>query len=57
MRRLRAAYAPERIHLFGSRARDEAGEDSDYDFLVVVSDATAPAARASKIGNRALHAA
>lgn len=27
---------PERIYLFGSRARDDATEDSDYDILVVL---------------------
>jgi predicted nucleotidyltransferase len=29
---------PERIILFGSRAKDTAQHDSDFDFLVVVSD-------------------
>lgn len=29
---------PEAIYLFGSRARGDAHADSDYDFLVVVSD-------------------
>ena len=29
-------YSPERIYLFGSKARGDAGADSDYDFLVVV---------------------
>ncbi len=29
---------PEAIYLFGSRARGEAGNDSDYDLLVIVSD-------------------
>jgi predicted nucleotidyltransferase len=54
VRRLRAAYAPERIYLFGSRARGEGLADSDYDFLVVVADGTAPEARAGKIGYQAL---
>lgn len=36
VRRLVAALAPERIYLFGSRARGDATEDSDYDVLVVV---------------------
>jgi predicted nucleotidyltransferase len=30
------ALAPERIYLFGSRARGDATEESDYDLLVVV---------------------
>jgi predicted nucleotidyltransferase len=37
---------PEAIYLFGSRARGDAREDSDYDFLVVMAD-DAPAARRS----------
>jgi predicted nucleotidyltransferase len=54
VRRLREAYAPERIYLFGSRARGEAGEDSDYDLLIVVADDAAPKMRMSKIGYQAL---
>ncbi len=38
VRRLVDAYRPERIYLFGSHARGEAGPDSDYDLLVVVPD-------------------
>jgi predicted nucleotidyltransferase len=38
-RRLVAEFRPERIYLFGSRARDETTEDSDYDLMVVVNDA------------------
>ena len=38
VRRLRNAYQPERIYLFGSAARGDAGADSDYDLLVVVPD-------------------
>jgi len=36
VRRLVAAYHPQRIYLFGSVARGDAGPDSDYDILVVV---------------------
>lgn len=32
------ALDPEEIWLFGSRARGEADEDSDYDLLVVMAD-------------------
>lgn len=39
-RRLVKLYHPERIYLFGSAARGDAGPDSDYDFMVVVPDAT-----------------
>ena len=34
--RLVSALSPERIYLFGSRARGDATHDSDYDLLVVV---------------------
>ncbi|MGI8913777.1 MAG: nucleotidyltransferase domain-containing protein [Chloroflexota bacterium] len=37
VRRLVAAFQPERIHLFGSSARGDTGPDSDYDLTVVVS--------------------
>ncbi len=37
-RRLVDIYRPERIYLFGSRARGTARADSDYDLLVVVGD-------------------
>ncbi|MBW1953738.1 MAG: nucleotidyltransferase domain-containing protein, partial [Deltaproteobacteria bacterium] len=37
VRRLVAAFQPERIYLYGSRARGEAGPDSDYDLMLVVS--------------------
>jgi uncharacterized protein len=37
VRRLVAALQPERIYLFGSRARGEGSPESDYDVLVVVS--------------------
>ncbi len=39
-RRLVSLYRPTRVYLFGSKARGEFGEDSDYDFLVVVPDDT-----------------
>jgi predicted nucleotidyltransferase len=38
VRRLVEAYQPERVYLFGSVARGDAGPDSDYDLLVVVPD-------------------
>ena len=45
VRRLVELLHPERIYLFGSRARGDAGRDSDYDLMVVVSDLTEPAHR------------
>jgi predicted nucleotidyltransferase len=38
VRRLVAAYQPERMYLFGSHARGDAGPDSDFDLLVIVPD-------------------
>lgn len=38
--RIKAAYKPEQIWLFGSRARRTAHADSDWDLLVVVPDET-----------------
>jgi len=40
VRRLAEVYHPERIYLFGSAARGDAGPDSDYDFMVLVPDQT-----------------
>lgn len=38
LERLIAVYLPEKVFLFGSMARDEAGPDSDYDILIIVPD-------------------
>lgn len=40
VRRLVETYHPERIYLFGSRARGDRDAESDYDLMVVVSDDT-----------------
>ena len=45
VQRLVRAFAPERIYLFGSKARADAGTDSDYDLMVVVAHATEPGYR------------
>ncbi len=45
VRRLVEVLKPERIYLFGSKARGEAGADSDYDLMVVVPHATEPGYR------------
>ena len=54
VRRLVEAYQPERIYLFGSVARQEAGPDSDYDLLVVVPDRAPPERKDSKLAYRVL---
>jgi uncharacterized protein len=42
LERIVPALSPEAVYLFGSRARGDAGRDSDFDLLVVVSDDTPP---------------
>ncbi len=42
VRRLVEALHPDRIYLFGSRARGDWTEDSDYDFMVVVAESASP---------------
>jgi predicted nucleotidyltransferase len=52
--RLVAAFNPEAIYLYGSRARGEAREDSDYDLLMVVSASSLPRYRRDQAAFRAL---
>lgn len=52
--RLVAAYQPERVYLFGSKARGDAGPDSDYDLMVVVPDSAPPEARRSRLAYEVL---
>lgn len=40
LERVLREWQPERIHLFGSRARGDAHPESDWDFLVVVPDSS-----------------
>jgi predicted nucleotidyltransferase len=54
VRKLVEAYQPERIYLFGSVARGDAGPDSDYDLLVVVPDDAPPERRRSRLAYDAL---
>jgi len=54
LRRLVPAYEPERVYLFGSRARGEAGPDSDYDLLLVVADDAPPERRRSRLAYEVL---
>ncbi|HYG87096.1 MAG TPA: nucleotidyltransferase domain-containing protein [Azospirillum sp.] len=42
VRRIVDAVQPEAVFLFGSRARGDAGEGSDWDLFVVVPDDVAP---------------
>jgi excisionase family DNA binding protein len=42
VRRLIAAYDPERVYLFGSAARGDTNPNSDFDVLVIVPDDASP---------------
>jgi len=52
--RLVEAFHPERVYLFGSAARGDAGPDSDYDLLVVVSASDEPGYRRMQRAQEAL---
>jgi predicted nucleotidyltransferase len=52
--RLVGAYHPERIYLFGSIARGDAGPDSDYDLMVILPDEAPQHLRRGNAGYRAL---
>ncbi|MCG2771156.1 MAG: nucleotidyltransferase domain-containing protein [Desulfobacterales bacterium] len=54
LRRLVKAFEPERIYLFGSKARSDAGPDSDYDLMIVVPDDVPPDRRRSRRAYQAL---
>lgn len=45
VRRVVDTLSPEKVYLFGSKARGEAGPDSDYDILVVVPELKEPSYR------------
>jgi len=42
LRRLVRAFDPDLVYLYGSRARGDATEDSDYDLMVVVRESDLP---------------
>src|SRR5579875_2265339 len=54
VRRLVEAFHPERIYLFGSRARGDARPDSDYDLMVILPDDAPAALRQAGIASAAL---
>lgn len=47
------SFPVERIILFGSRARGEANEDSDYDFLVIMNTDDKPTRRGIAVRQKA----
>ena len=54
IRRLVEAYKPLRIYLFGSKARGDAGPDSDYDLMVIVPDDATLERRRSRLAYQVL---
>jgi len=54
VKRLVADFQPERIYLFGSRARGDAGPDSDYDLLMVLGQLPEPAYRLARRAHSSL---
>lgn len=52
--RLVQEFHPLRIFLFGSRARGDAGPDSDYDLMVVISSSTQAKYKLAQAAQRAL---
>ena len=52
--RLIKTFQPELIYLFGSKARGDAGPDSDYDLMIVVPDDTPLEGRRSRLAYQAL---
>jgi predicted nucleotidyltransferase len=57
LRRLVAAYDPERVYLFGSAARGAAGPDSDYDLMIIVPDDAPKERRRSRLAYQAMRGA
>jgi len=54
VRRLVEGFHPERVYLFGSRARRDDGPDRDYDLMVVVKEASEPGYRLAQRAHRLL---
>ena len=54
VRRLAEAYRPERIYLFGSTARGDAGPNSDYDLMIIVGEDAPLPLRSEDLAYRAL---
>ena len=52
--RLVKVFQPEVIYLFGSVARGQAGPDSDYDIMVIVSSSSEPKYRRAQKAQSAL---
>jgi predicted nucleotidyltransferase/HEPN domain-containing protein len=57
VRRIVAAVAPERVWLYGSRARGDHHPDSDWDLMLVMPGAGAPAAWVTRVATKEADAA
>lgn len=53
-RRLIDAYGPDRLYLFGSKARGDHGPDSDFDVMVIVPDGVSDERAGSRLAYQAL---
>lgn len=53
-RRLIDAYEPDRLYLFGSKARGDCGPDSDFDVMVIVPDGVSEGRTSSRLAYQAL---
>jgi uncharacterized protein len=54
VRRIVDAYKPLKIYLFGSKARGDFGQDSDYDLLTIVPDDAPPEKRRARLAYKML---
>ena len=54
IKRLVEAYQPDRIYLFGSKARGDYDPDSDFDLMVVVPDDAPPTRKRSRLAYNVL---
>jgi len=54
MHALVEAFDPERIYLFGSYARGDAGPDSDYDLMIIVDSSDQPQYKRSQAAHGVL---
>ena len=54
VRRLIDLYRPDRIYLFGSKARGDFRPDSDYDLMVLLPDDAPPELREGRLAYEAL---
>ncbi len=54
LEKLIPVFKPLQVYLFGSTAREQAGPDSDYDLMFIVSDTAPPELKKSKLAYQTL---